>query len=257
MTGTVVLDVDGVLLLGGEPIAGSGEAMAELEAAGLRLVVATNNATRTPAYASERIARLTGYRLDPSRIVTSTMAIGRMLRPGDEPVYPMAEPGMAETLRDGGVAVTGDPAAAGTVAVGLDRSFDYDRVTAAARAIHRGARFIASNTDATFPTPQGPAPGAGAMVAAVATASGVTPDVAGKPHRPMIETVAPLLADGPVWMVGDRPETDMAFAVAAGWTSVLALSGVTARASDVPAGLEPALVIDRLADLPALLAQLR
>jgi glycerol 3-phosphatase-2 len=255
VTGNVILDIDGVILLGGDAIPGSGEAMALLERSGFNLVVATNNATRTPEAAAARIAERTGFAVDPASLVTSTIALAGMLLPGDEPVLAVAEPGMAATLRANGVAVTDDPSEAATVAVGLDRSFSYEKLHRAAEAVRRGARFIASNTDATFPTPHGPAPGAGAIVAAVERAAGRTAEVAGKPHAPMRRAVAACLKDGPVWMVGDRPETDLAFAVAAGWVPVLALSGVVRDAGGVPAELTPAMVIDRLADLPARLAQ--
>ena len=254
MKGTIVLDVDGVILLGSEGIPGAGDALHHLDDAGYRIVIATNNATRTPAEGAGRIERLTGYRPDPALVVTSSVAAAGMVTGDDEPVFAAAEPGMGETLRECGVVLTDRIADARTVIVGLDREFTYRRLAEAATAVIRGARLIATNTDATFPTPQGPVPGAGALVAAVERAAGVAAEVAGKPHAPMGEAVARLLGEGPVWMVGDRPETDLAFAHRCGWTPVLALSGVTTDAGAIPSEIAPELVIDRLADLPGLLS---
>lgn len=255
MNGTVVCDIDGVLLLGGDPIPGAGPALNELRDMGLRILLATNNATRTPIQTAERIQRLTGFAPDPDCVVTSTIAAIRMLGPGDQPVLAAAEPGMAETLLTAGVAVTDDPAAARTVLVGLNRSFTYDLLREAATAVINGARLIATNTDPTFPTPAGPEPGAGALVAAIERASGTVAEVAGKPHPPMQEAVADRVGAGPVWMVGDRPDTDLAFAAAAGWIPVLVLSGVTADPGEVPPELAADLVIPSIADLPEVLAQ--
>lgn len=255
MRGTIVLDLDGVIVLGGEAIPGAGEAIGALEDMGFELLYATNNATRTPADTAARIGRLTGRHLDPAAVITSTMAAARMIGPDDQPVFPTAEPGMAATLADEGVAVTGEPEQARTVLVGLNRSFTYDLLRDAATAVLRGARLIASNTDPSFPTPRGPEPGAGALVAAVERATGRTAEVAGKPFAPMQEAVAARIRREPVWMVGDRPETDLAFAHRAGWIPVLVLSGVTGDAGEVPAGLEPALTVPDLAALPAALAQ--
>jgi len=255
MNGTVISDIDGVILLGGEPIPGAGPALGELREMGLRVILATNNATRTPRQTAERIERLTGFAPEPDCVVTSTVAAIRMIGPGDQPVLAVAEPGMAATLVAAGVEITDDPAAARTVMVGLDRSFTYDILRDAATAVINGARLIATNTDPTFPTRSGPEPGAGALVAAVERAGGATAEVAGKPHRPMREAVAGRLGPGPVWMVGDRPDTDLAFAAAAGWGRVLVLSGVTIDPGIVPPEWAPDLVLGSLADLPAALAQ--
>lgn len=254
MTGNIVLDIDGVVLLDGEAVPGAGAALRELENAGYRLVVATNNATRTPQQVADRIEAVSGFSFDPALVVTSTIALAGMLGPGDLPVFPTAEEGMALTLIGRGISLTDDARQAATVAVGLNRSFDYSLLATASTAVLRGARFIASNTDATFPTPQGLAPGAGAIVAAIERVTGRSAEVAGKPYAPMQAAVAECLGAGPVWMVGDRPETDLAFGRAAGWTTVLALTGVISDPADVLPEYAPDLVIDSIVDLPARLA---
>ena len=125
------------------------------------------------------------------------------------------------------------------VMVGIDRQFTYETMRRAADAIHRGARLIGTNDDATYPTPTGPIPGGGAILAAVATAAGVHPVIAGKPHRPMaalVEERFGIDAARSAVVVGDRPSTDGLFARQLGCRFALVLSGVTAGAD----GVDPA-----------------
>lgn len=253
--GTIVFDLDGVVYVGPEAVAGAGEALAEVAGAGFRLLFATNAATRTPSAVAAAIGAATGYAVDLGSVVTSAVAAASLVE-GDQPVLPVGEPGMGETLAGLGIDLTGDPGRARAVVAGLDRSFTYERLHLAAVAVRRGARLIATNTDATFPTPEGPAPGAGALVAALETATGVRAEVAGKPHDAMIAAVSRLLEPGPVWVVGDRPETDLAMAAAAGWGRILVLSGVTTDPGAVPPQWAPDAVIATIAELPALLGRL-
>ena len=162
----------------------------------------------------------------------------------------MGGDGIKEALVEAGVEQTGDAQAAAAVIVGLDTGLSYDRLRGAVVAIRGGARFVATNTDDTYPTPDGLWPGAGAMVAAVQVATGVQPDIAGKPHTAIRSLIRAGLAPGPVWVVGDRPETDVALAKAEGWNSALVLTGVVERADEVPAELQPDLVLDSIAALP-------
>ena len=123
------------------------------------------------------------------------------------------------------------------VVVGLDRAFDFGKLSATSRAIRDGARFVATNDDPTFPTPDGVTPGAGSIVAAVATAAGTSPVIAGKPHRPMAELVAvtcgPTFASNTAIMVGDRWSTDGAFAGTLGCPFALVRTGVTPPGAEV------------------------
>jgi 4-nitrophenyl phosphatase len=118
------------------------------------------------------------------------------------------------------------------VLVGFHLDFDYDRLRAAAAAVRAGARLLATNDDATYPTPDGPIPGGGAILAAIATATGVTPVVAGKPYAPMADLVRARLGSDGV-MVGDRPDTDGRFAVVLGYRFALVLTGVATTAAGV------------------------
>jgi glycerol 3-phosphatase-2 len=120
-----------------------------------------------------------------------------------------------------------DDGPADAVVVGFHRDFDYAGLDRASAAVRAGARFVATNLDATYPVPGGLIPGAGSLVAAVATAGGRTPEVAGKPEAPTVGLIRERFGDTGV-VVGDRPSTDGALATALGWPFALVLSGVTA-----------------------------
>jgi 4-nitrophenyl phosphatase len=135
--------------------------------------------------------------------------------------------------------------------VGLDLDLHYDTLRDATLAIRNGARFIATNLDPSYPMPDGQWPGAGAIVELVRVASGVDPIATGKPDVAMIDLIAERIGSHTdIWMIGDRPSTDLAMAKTAGWRSVLVLTGVVDSPADVPARWTPDLVIDSIADLP-------
>lgn len=253
--GNVVCDLDGVVYVGDTAVGGAGDALRTLEDAGFRIVLATNNSTRTPEGVAAHIESLTGYRVMISSIVTSSVAAATLLSPFESPAFVIGEAGVAAALTDAGIEMTTDPDSARAVVIGLARHVDYALISDASRAVRLGARFIATNTDATLPTPLGPVPGAGSIVAAVATAAGRAPEVAGKPHPPMRLAVSRRLGPGPTWVVGDRSETDLALAAEGGWGRVLVLSGVTSGAEEVPPELAPDIVVGSLADLPLALAR--
>lgn len=247
------LDLDGVLWRGRAPLPGAAEAVGELQAAGVEVVFVTNNSAPLVA---DHEARLAALGVDAAgRVLTSPMAAATLLAPGER-VLVAGGPGVLEAVRAAGAEpVTYEEAGAGApvdaVVVGLHRDFDWQRLRIASGAVRDGARFVATNTDATFPTPDGLVPGAGAIVAAVATAAGRAPQVAGKPHPPMARLLTQRCGtDGLV--VGDRPDTDGALARACGWRFGLVLSGVTTEA-DLPVEPAPDLVA---ADLPELAGRL-
>jgi HAD superfamily hydrolase (TIGR01450 family) len=245
---TWLLDLDGVVWLSGRPIPGSAEAIERLRQNGRGVVFFTNNSGPTVA---DQLAALAaaGVAATADEILTSSQAAASLLEPGERAAV-LGGPGVTEALTDRGVVVvpaTDSPAA---VVVGRTTDLSYDVLSAAATAIRRGARFIATNTDATMPTPDGPVPGAGAIIAFLQVASGVDPEVAGKPESP----AAALVADrvGPIEVsVGDRLETDGLFTKATNSSFGLVLSGVTTEA-DLPADPAPELIG---ADLAAIVDQ--
>ncbi len=173
------------------------------------------------------------------------MAAATLVAPGER-VLVCAGPGVTEAVEGRGAEPVRD-GAADAVIVGFHRDFDYDRLLAASSAVRGGGRLIATNDDPTYPTPDGPIPGGGSLVAAVAYASGVAAMVAGKPHQPMVDLVRSMVGqDGTV--VGDRPDTDGLFARALGFRFALVLTGVTS-AADLPVEPAPDVVAASLAEL--------
>jgi 4-nitrophenyl phosphatase len=248
--GNVVCDLDGVVYLLGKEVPGAGRALTELAEQGHSLLFVTNNSTRTPEAVADKIRNLTGFSATADQVIGSAQAAASLLGSGDQPVLVLGGEGVRTAVRDRGLAQTTDPAEANAVVVGLDTSISYERIRDAQSAVRRGARFIATNTDATFPTPGGPWPGAGTIVAAVQTAAGVAPEVAGKPHEPIRSLIRARLGPGPTWVVGDRPDTDIALARAEGWRAVLVLTGVTEDAERVSGMYQPDRVVDSIAGLP-------
>ncbi|HSK89752.1 MAG TPA: HAD-IIA family hydrolase [Euzebyales bacterium] len=232
----VVIDLDGVCYRGSAPVSGSPEAVARLRSAGVGVAFATNNATRTRERSAEKLTRL-GFTADPDEIVTSAVAAADLIEPGTRCMVIGGE-GLREAVRARGCALVDDPAQTQVVVTGLARDLDYDQLTRATRALISGARFVASNADGSFPDADGISPGAGAVMAALEKASGVRAEVAGKPQPALFEAAAARLPDGPLLMIGDRLETDIAGAAALGWDTGLVLTGVTD--ADAAAHADPA-----------------
>jgi len=244
---TWVVDLDGVVWLASEPIPGSAAAVARLRAAGTTVVFATNNAAPTVGELLERLGRA-GIPAGPAELVTSAQAAASMLEPGTTAVA-CADGGVLEALAARGVTVVAE-GPADAVVVGWTRRFDFDMLATAASALRMGARFIGTNEDPTHPTPERLLPGSGALLAAVATAAQAIPEVAGKPHEPMVALLR-RQAPGASLVVGDRPSTDGALARRLGLPFALVRTGVT---SD---GREPMVVQpdEEAPDLAALVAR--
>jgi HAD superfamily hydrolase (TIGR01450 family) len=237
--GTWVVDLDGVVWLAGRPIPGVDEAVARLRGVGVRVLFATNNAAPTRAELHRQLAHC-GVTADDADLLRSADVAAGMLDPGSTAVV-LGSDGLLEALAGRGVVVVPE-GPADAVVVGLTRDFTYDSLSRAVAAVRGGARLIGTNEDATYPTPEGLVPGAGALLAAVQTASGVQADVAGKPHRPTADAILARTRPGDLRvMVGDRPSTDGALAAQLGIPFGLVLSGVTKK-GEIPADADPAAV---------------
>jgi glycerol-1-phosphatase len=216
------LDLDGVVWLDEVPIEGSAEAIARLREAGEQIVFCTNLSSRPVAEMEAKLARH-GIPADGD-VLTSAMAAARLVQPGER-VLVCAGAGVVEALEARGAEPVRD-GPADAVIVGLHLDFDYERLRVASAAVRSGARLIGTNADPTYPTADGLIPGGGAILAAVATASGVDPVIAGKPHAPMAELVRARLGEGGT-VVGDRVDTDGLLAQRLGYRFVLVESGST------------------------------
>lgn len=251
----VLCDLDGVVWLAQRPIPGSVEAVARLRAAGHRVLFVTNNSS---ARVELQEAALDAIGIPATGdVLTSAQAAALLLEPGERALVCGGE-GVVQALQARGVEVvrsvsgdaTDDVGHVDAVVVGWHRDFDYAGLTLATRAVQRGARLVGTNDDATYPTPEGPIPGGGAILAAVRTATGVEPVIAGKPNEPMASLVRAVIGDDAArhaLMVGDRPSTDGRFARTLGCRYAHVHSGVTPRGTAIDP--LPDLAVDDLAAL--------
>ena len=281
----LLVDLDGVLYRGAEPVPGVGAVLATRATRGDDVVYVTNNSMWYRAEYVERISGM-GAPVTADRIVSSPRATALYLRehePGIQHVLTVGASGMDRELEDAGFRVTraGDVGelirgsgiegtdgangweAAGrpdAVVVGLDPKIDYLRLTVATDCIRAGARFIATNRDAVYPTERAVRPGAGSIVAAVEAASGVTPISIGKPEPYLLEEAARAVGRDAreAIMIGDGLGTDIAAAHAVGARSILMLTGVTSRAAldDLAPGARPTEVAADAAELATILERL-
>jgi glycerol 3-phosphatase-2 len=242
-----VFDIDGVVLRLEDAISGSVETLAALRERGLHIGFITNNATRTPSAVVETI-RAAGIDASPDEVVTSAVAASQLIEPGTRCLVIGME-GLVEALRDRGCVLVVEPDEAETVVVGWDRTVVWDDLRRATLALAHGARFMATNADVSYQTKEGPWPGNGAIIAALSAASGRTPEIAGKPQPALFHAIAQRLGDGPLLMVGDRPETDLAGAAAMGWDTALVLTGVTGTDAVDRISPRPTWVLDDLRGL--------
>jgi glycerol-1-phosphatase len=225
-----LLDLDGVVYLGGTPIAGAAEALATAVARGMRLAFVTNNASRTPSTIAAQLVAM-GIPATAADIVTSAQAAAHLISdrfPAGSPVLVVGGMGLRLAVRERGLRPV-STAADRPVAVvqGYSSDISYGLLAEAALAIQAGAWFVASNADATLPTPRGPQPGNGSLMQVLVTATGRQPAVAGKPEPPLhAESVARVGARRPL-VVGDRLDTDIEGAHRGGADSLLVLTGVT------------------------------
>ena len=253
-----LLDLDGVLYLGDDPVPHAAVSVGAATRAGMRLAYVTNNASRSPAVVAEKLTAL-GMPATAEDVVTSGQAAARTraaeLAPGST-VLVVGTSALADEVTAVGlrpvrtVAEAGERGAA-AVLQGLSPQTSWSDLAEAAVALHAGALWVAGNTDATLPTTRGPLPGNGAFVAALRLVTGREPIVAGKPdprlHRESVERVG---AQRPL-VVGDRLDTDVVGAVRGGADSLLVLTGVTGvrELLAAPAGSRPTYVAPDLRGL--------
>lgn len=259
----VIFDLDGVVYRGAEPVPGAPELVSSLHDAGVAVRFATNNSMVTRTGYVTRLGAM-GIATAEEEVVTSTSATVEHLRlhlPDVRRVLAIGAEGMRDELVAAGLEVTmaaSEAAGAATggplpqrydaVIVGLDPEVHYRDLAAAMSAVAAGARLIATNADTRYPTPAGFLPGAGSIVAAVATATGVRPLVVGKPEPAMFTAIVEGSGIPPTEtvVVGDNPDADVVAANRAGCAAILVLTGVADRAT--VAGLDgerrPAAVAD-------------
>ncbi len=228
-----VLDLDGVIWVGGTPVPGAAKAVERLQRSSAPVVFVTNMSALTVA---DQEAKLADCGIDATgSVITSATAAAQLIHPGER-VLVVGGPGIDEAVELAGAEVcTSGPADA--VIVGMDPGFNYDTLSRAMRAVRGGARLIGTNHDPSYPTERGLEPGGGSLLAAVACAAEAEPTMAGKPNQPIVDCVRSRIGDTGV-VVGDRPDSDGLFAEALGYDFALVLSGVTGP-DDLPVAPEP------------------
>lgn len=229
----LIVDLDGVVWLGRKPIEENVIALKSLISRGYRVLFLTNNSTRSRAQYVKMLRDL-GISVGIDSVITSGYLAASWLyeQKGASEVYIVGEEGLIEeAVLAHHKVLTGEEATRSTaVIVGLDRNLTYQKLRAATRALLNGSLFIATNTDHVIPVEDGLDPGAGAIVAALESATGRKPDfIAGKPNPWIIDLVEKRLGISRQNMViiGDRVDTDMRLAMAAGVRGILVLTGLT------------------------------
>lgn len=251
-----LIDLDGVVWIGREPIPGAVDAVRALRAAGKPTVFVTNNPGRPPSAYAERL-REAGLEVEDTDVVTAGQATAALVADrvaAGAGTYVIGAPAFSEAIGAAGVTVLEGEAAreAEAVAVSGHRGFDYEELLTATMALRAGARLFATSRDPTLPMPDGAWPGTGAILAAIETASGAVAEVGGKPEPRLFQLgLERLGADGRVAMVGDRPASDIEGGRRAGLPTILVLSGATSREEATGAKPRADHVINGLADLVA------
>jgi 4-nitrophenyl phosphatase len=247
----LVIDMDGVLYRGDQLISGTRELIAFLREQQIGFVLATNNATRTQQQFVDKLAGM-GVEVYNHEVLTSSLATAgylASLAPPGAKVFVVGMDGLRMALEEAGFRLVEEGAQ--FVVAGMDFAICYDRLAQASLQIRAGARFIGTNPDLTFPSERGILPGAGSLLAFLEAASGVKPDVVGKPGTAMMEQALERMGAQPATtaILGDRLETDILAGQRAGLHTILVLSGVTDDAVLSGAEIRPDLIFDDVAHL--------
>ena len=245
-----LMDMDGVLVHEEHAIPGADEWVARLEALGMRFLVLTNNSIYTPRDLAARL-RVSGIEVPEQRIWTSALATARFLqdqRPGGS-AFVIGEAGLTTALHNAGYTLT--ERKPDYVVLGETRTYSFERITLAIRLIAGGARFIATNPDATGPTVDGPLPATGSVAALISRATGVEPYYVGKPNPLMMRSALNAIDahSETAAMIGDRMDTDVVSGLEAGMETVLVLTGVTGREDAERHPYRASRIVDSIADL--------
>ncbi|AHL23082.1 HAD-IIA family hydrolase [Thermococcus nautili] len=254
----IIFDMDGVIYRGNRPIDGSRGVIKYLREKGIPFVFLTNNSTRTPETYRQKLLSM-GIDVPAERIVTSGLAtrlyMAKHMEPGK--IFVIGGDGLHEEMKRLGWGVVSlDECREGKwkeiehVVVGLDPKLTYEKLKYGTLAIRNGASFIGTNPDTTYPAEEGLYPGAGAIIASLKASTDREPLIIGKPNEPAYEIVREKL--GPVdeiWMVGDRLDTDIAFAKRFGMKAIMVLTGVSTLEDVERSGVKPDLVLPSIREL--------
>jgi 4-nitrophenyl phosphatase len=244
----LVIDMDGVLWLESTPLPGLIEFIDFLHHRAIPYVLATNNASKTPGQYVQKLAGF-GVTVSPEHILTSPMATAAYLQSefkAGATVFVVGQEGIREAMQQAGFTLVDDMSRpADVVVAGIDFTLTYDKLKYGVMHIQRGARFVGTNSDVTFPAADGDWPGAGSILAAIQAATGQKPVTIGKPERLMFDIAVAKLGHSPAQtaMLGDRLETDILGAQRAGLKTILVTSGIDNEATCQEKGIFPDLIL--------------
>ncbi|WP_048150640.1 HAD-IIA family hydrolase [Palaeococcus ferrophilus] len=253
----IIFDMDGVLYRGKEPVRGAKEVIAFLKARGIPFLFLTNNSTRDPSMYREKL-RSMGMDVPEEAILTSGLATRLYMEKHLEPgrVFVVGGEGLRREMERLGWGVIGvEDARDGAwrevkhVVVGLDPHLTYEKLKYATLAIRNGASFVGTNPDTTYPAEEGLYPGAGSILAALEASTDVKPLIIGKPNEAAYEVVREKLSVDELWMVGDRLDTDIAFAKRFGMKAIMVLTGVSTLGDVERSEVKPDLVLPDVGEL--------
>jgi 4-nitrophenyl phosphatase len=247
----LILDMDGVLWKGNQPIGDLSAIFSKIEQSGWKVVLATNNATKSIQQFLTKLESF-GVTIEPWQVINSAQATAHYLKqqhPNGGPVFVVGEPGLVEVLEEAGFHASEEEPLA--VIVSLDRSVNYEKLRKATLLIRSGIPFIGTNPDRTLPTPEGQVPGAGSILITIQAATDVDPLVIGKPNPAMYQVALDRMGvtAKETLVVGDRLETDIAGAQNLGSPCALVLSGVTDEENAWQWDPAPDLIADNLTNV--------
>lgn len=250
----LVADMDGVFWLGDTPLPGLEDFFNFLHTRSIPYVLATNNASKTQDQYVQKLAKF-GVDVDRDCILTSSLATAAYLLPqfaNGAKVYVVGQDGLRSAMRDAGFEVMHNSnQSVDVVVAGIDFELTYETLKHAVLLIQRGAKFVGTNGDLTFPIEGGFAPGAGSILAAIQAATGVEPVVVGKPGRIMFDIALQKMGTTPetTAMLGDRLETDILGGQQAGLKTILVKTGVDDEDTIAQKGIQPDIIFDGIAEL--------
>ncbi|ACJ17308.1 Hypothetical sugar phosphatase [Thermococcus onnurineus NA1] len=253
----LIFDMDGVIYRGNKPIDGTREVVNFLKERDIPFAFLTNNSTRNAQMYREKLLRM-GIDVEEERIITSGYATARYLQTHfkEGPIFVIGGKGLQEEVVRMGWPVMGLEEARERwrdikyVVVGLDPELTYEKLKYGTLAIRNGAKFIGTNPDTTYPSEEGLYPGAGSIIAALKASTDADPLIIGKPNEPAYEVVREKLGDvDEIWMVGDRLDTDIAFARRFGMKAIMVLTGVSTLKDVEKSEVKPDLILPSIKEL--------
>ena len=257
----LIFDMDGVIYRGSRPVDGARELIEFLKERGIPFIFLTNNSTRDPAMYREKLLSM-GIDVPEEVIITSGLATRLYMEKHFEPgkIFVIGGDGLRREMERLGWGVVGlEEARNGGwreveyVVVGLDPGLTYEKLKYGTLGIRNGAKFIGTNPDTTYPAEEGIYPGAGAIIAALKASTDEEPLIIGKPNEPAYEVARERLSKlgkvDEIWMVGDRLDTDIAFAKRFGMKALMVLTGVSNPKDVEETGIRPDLILPSVKEL--------